>query len=72
MHAIQNITQLLGQTQWYHLREKPLACHDGQALGQSWCAVWSVRAGVVHAKRPHQWIPPWSCSLTLSLLWVLI
>ena len=31
MHAIQNITQLSGQTQWYHLREKHISCHDGQS-----------------------------------------
>lgn len=42
MHAIQNITQLLGQTQWYHLRKNTLAAMMGRALGQSWCAVWSV------------------------------
>lgn len=30
MHAIQNITQVLGQIQWYHLWEKYISCHDGQ------------------------------------------
>lgn len=67
MHAIQNITQLLGQTQWYHLREKHISCHDGQSpWTELVCSLECVWGGACQKATPVD--PTLSCSLTLSLL----